>query len=97
MNIKFAAQAGTFESSDVLILVQPHDKGRKIEIDSTVLLQYRESLEAEILKVLDRLDVWDIHLIAKDKGALNGTISARVETAIVRAGGLQEGTSYESR
>jgi citrate lyase subunit gamma (acyl carrier protein) len=95
MNITKNAQAGTFESSDILILVEPADD-RNIELDSTVLLQYKEDILAKINEVLDQFDVSGIRLIAKDKGALNGTIAARVETAILRGAGMQKGTSYES-
>ncbi|MCP4158340.1 MAG: citrate lyase acyl carrier protein [bacterium] len=97
MKIKLTAQAGTFESSDILILVQPGENGREIELDSTVLVQYEKSIKQEINSVLDKFEVSDIHLIAKDKGALNGTIAARVETAVLRGGGLQEGTIYETK
>lgn len=97
MKIKTTAQAGTFESSDILILVEPAGSGRKIEIDSTVLKQFDDALESDILRVLDRLDVDGIRLIAKDKGALSPTIAARVETAVLRAAGQQKGTGYENR
>jgi citrate lyase subunit gamma (acyl carrier protein) len=97
MKIRSSAQAGTFESSDILVLVEPADKGRTIEIDSTVLRQFEASITLEIEKVLDKLEITDIHLIAKDKGALNATIEARVETAVNRASGLQKGTAYETR
>jgi citrate lyase subunit gamma (acyl carrier protein) len=42
--------------------------------------------------MLDQFEMTDIHLIAKDKGALEPTIKARLETAIKRALGQQEGT-----
>ena len=42
--------------------------------------------------MLDRFDMTDIHLIAKDKGALEPTIKARLETAIKRSLEEQEGT-----
>ncbi len=94
MDIKKNAQAGTFESSDILVLVAPHDDGRQIELDSTVMLQYKDSIVAEIERILDEYDVENIHIIAKDKGALNATIAARVETAVLRGAEKQEGTSY---
>jgi len=87
MKIIKKAQAGSFESSDILILVEPLDGdfGRKIDIDSTVMKEYGESINILINKCLDTYQVQDIHLIAKDKGALDPTISARVETALKRA------------
>ncbi|PKQ60928.1 citrate lyase acyl carrier protein [Labilibaculum filiforme] len=94
MTPKFKAQAGTFESSDIMILIEPleKDSGRKVDISSTVMLQFEADIKATINKVLDTLQVKDLHLIAKDKGALTQTIEARVETAVKRSLGIQEGT-----
>jgi len=91
---KFNAQAGTFESSDIMILIEPVEKnaGRLIDLSSTVMLQFEEDIKKTIIEVLDEYNIDDIHLIAKDKGALNPAISARVETAIKRSLGIQEGT-----
>ncbi len=94
MTPKLKAQAGTFESSDIMILIEPveKDSGRKIDISSTVMLQFEEDIKKTISDVLDELQIKDLHLIAKDKGALTQTIKARVETAIKRSLGIQEGT-----
>ena len=94
MTPKFKAQAGTFESSDIMILIEPleKDSGRKVDISSTVILQFEEDIKMTINQVLDKLQVKDLHLIAKDKGALTPTIEARVETAVKRSLGIQEGT-----
>jgi citrate lyase subunit gamma (acyl carrier protein) len=94
MKIIKKAQSGSFESSDIMVLIEPvaKNKGRHIEIDSTVMLEYGESIEKLILQKLDNYDISDIHLIVKDKGALEPTINARLETAIIRASNLQKGT-----
>jgi citrate lyase subunit gamma (acyl carrier protein) len=94
MNPKKAAQAGTFESSDVIFLIEPlpENSGRKIELFSTVLNQYKESINKTVIEMLDQFNITDVHLIAKDKGALEPTIKARLETAIRRSLNLQEGT-----
>ena len=94
MKIIKKAQSGSFESSDIIVLIEPvaKDKGRHIEIDSTVMLEYGESIERLILQKLDDYAISDIHLIVKDKGALEPTINARLETAIIRASNLQKGT-----
>jgi len=97
MKITSSAQAGTFESSDILVMVQPNPGKRIIQLDSSVLQQFETSIRQEIDKVLDRYAIDGIHIIAKDKGALNATIAARVETAIFRASGTQIGTSYVNR
>jgi len=87
MKIINPAQAGTFESSDILILVQQNigKTGRFLEIDSTVFSEYGESIRETINSVLDEFGVDEIHLTAKDKGALIPTIKARTETAIKRS------------
>lgn len=87
MKPKNSAQAGTFESSDMIVLIEPlpDNSGRKLEIFSTVMLQFGESLKNIINEMLDLYDLTDIHLIVKDKGALEATIKARIETAIKRS------------
>lgn len=93
MKIINKAQAGSFESSDILVMVEPSDtKGREIEFSSTVGIQYGESILAEIHSVLDEMNVEDVQMIVNDKGALVPTIRARVATAITRGRGQQKGT-----
>ena len=86
MKIINKSQAGSFESSDIMILVEPAEAGgRHIEIESNVQLRYGDQIRALINKTLDEMGVSDIHLIARDKGALDPTIRARIETAVIRA------------
>jgi len=94
MRPKTASQAGTFESSDVIFLIEPlsQNSGRKIELFSTVLHQYGESFNKIVVEMLDQFEITDIHLIARDKGALEPTIKARLETAIRRSMATEEGT-----
>jgi citrate lyase subunit gamma (acyl carrier protein) len=94
MKPKIAAQSGTFESSDVIFLIEPlpENSGRKLEISSTVMQQFGENFKRIVTEMLDQYDITDIHLIAKDKGALEPTIKARLETAILRSLEEQEGT-----
>jgi citrate lyase subunit gamma (acyl carrier protein) len=94
MTPKFKAQAGTFESSDIMVLIEPvaEETGRQIDVSSTVMLQFENDIKNSINQVLDELNISDIHLIAKDKGALTPTIKARVEAAVKRSLGIQEGT-----
>ena len=94
MSPKNPAQAGTFESSDVIFLIEPlpEHSGRKIELFSSVLHQFGVSFNKIVTDMLDQYEITDIHLIARDKGALEPTIKARLETAIKRSLGIQEGT-----
>ncbi|WP_439185623.1 citrate lyase acyl carrier protein [Carboxylicivirga taeanensis] len=94
MELKSKAQAGSFESSDVLIMVEPVDKGagRTIELKSIVMQQFGDDLLRQIHSELDGFNINDVRLIVNDKGALPPTISARLETALKRAAHLQTGT-----
>ena len=94
MKPKIAAQSGTFESSDVIFLIEPlpDNSGRKLDISSTVMQQFGASFNRIVVEMLDQYEMTDIHLIAKDKGALEPTIKARLETAIKRSLDQQEGT-----
>jgi len=94
MKILQKSQVGTFESSDILILIEPVEEntGRKIEIQSSVMFQYGENLKMLINSELDKFEIKDIHMIINDKGALEPTIKARLETAIKRSLNLQKGT-----
>lgn len=96
MEIKREAQAGSFESSDILILAEPVKvgEGRKIELDSGVHLQYGDRILALINSILDNYEINDIHLIVNDKGAIEAVISARMETVLQRALCEQQGTLY---
>jgi citrate lyase subunit gamma (acyl carrier protein) len=98
MKPKFKAQAGTFESSDILVLIEPGDdnSGVVIDLESTVMFQFGNDIRDEIDKQVANFELEDAHLILKDKGALSATISARVETAIRRSLGIQEGTGYSN-
>jgi citrate lyase subunit gamma (acyl carrier protein) len=87
MQPKVPAQAGTLESSDALVLVEPvaAGSGRKIELESNVMLQYGSRIRQQVSTTLDRLSVADVRILVKDKGALDATVQARVETAIRRS------------
>ena len=86
MNIKTSAVAGTLESSDVYVKVEPSDK-LEIEIESVVYNQYADQIKQSVQQVLDELDVKSGKISVNDQGAVDCVIQARVETAIKRAGG----------
>lgn len=86
MNITKVAKAGTLESNDVLIMVMPNEKGGiELELESIVIKQFGEQIKKIILDKVNEMKVKDISIKAQDKGALDYTIAARVETAIKRA------------
>ena len=86
MKITKVAKAGTLESNDILIMVMPNDSDKvELQLESIVLQQFGEVIERVILDKVKEMGVKGIIIKAQDKGALDYTIGARVETAISRA------------
>ncbi|MEH7547816.1 MULTISPECIES: citrate lyase acyl carrier protein [Bacillaceae] len=78
--------AGTCESSDITIHIEKNDgRGIELELRSTVENQFGKQIKKVILETLQELGVEDALVVAKDKGALDCTIRARVRTAVSRA------------
>ncbi|PJI08519.1 MULTISPECIES: citrate lyase acyl carrier protein [Clostridium] len=88
MEIKKAAMAGTFESSDITISVQPNPKNEVvIKLKSSVEKQFGDQIKKVIMDTLKKLDVKSAIVGANDKGALDCVIKARVQAAVMRAAG----------
>lgn len=85
MDIKREAMAGTLESSDICVTVQPSAEGIQIDLNSTVENYYGDSIRETIGAVLAELGVHSAAVSAVDHGALDCTIRARVTTAVKRA------------
>ncbi len=85
MDIKTLGIAGTLESSDIMITVHPKDDGRMIELTSPVKQQFGNQIIATIEEVLNKYDVNNVLISARDRGALDFTVHARTETALLRA------------
>ena len=90
MEIKKPAIAGTLESSDCMVTVEPGDGGIELDLDSSVIRQYGKQIRKVILATLDRLDVSDARITVVDKGALDCTIKARVECAVYRSNDIRD-------
>ncbi|MBQ3552206.1 MAG: citrate lyase acyl carrier protein [Clostridia bacterium] len=92
MQIVTTGVAGTMESSDIIIRIEPNDQeGIELSIDSSVMQQFGKQIEKVIRKTLFDLGVTSAVVSAVDKGALDCTIAARVSTAAYRA---SERTDY---
>jgi citrate lyase subunit gamma (acyl carrier protein) len=86
MKIVRIAKAGTLESNDMMVMVMPSDNGEiELDLESIVLKQYGQQIRTAILKTVERLQVGAVKIKAQDKGALDYTIEARVEAALIRA------------
>ena len=86
MKIVKKGQAGTMQSSDLMVTVEPADT-LTIEIESTVKKQFEHLIRAQLEQVLARCDVKSGRVSISDRGALNYAIEARLEAALYRAGG----------
>jgi citrate lyase subunit gamma (acyl carrier protein) len=84
MRINKQAQAGTMQSSDLIVYVEPADV-LIVEIESTVQKQFGHLIEARVRQVLKRLSVGQGRIAISDRGALDYAIDARVEAALRRA------------
>ena len=88
MELKAVGTAGTLESSDIMITLEPKDSGGiDLTLESSVLNQYGRQIKAEVLASLERLGVKNAKVIVNDHGALDCTIKARVECAFYRGCG----------
>jgi len=86
VKITKVAKAGTLESNDILIMVRPNADGKiDLELESIVMQQFGDIIKQVILHKVKEMGIESISIKAQDKGALDYTIGARVETAISRA------------
>lgn len=86
MKIETKAQAGTLESSDVYVLILPNEaEGIDIQIKSIVMKQFGDQIRTVAEETLAALHVSSCILILEDKGALDYTIRARIESAVERS------------
>ncbi|MGL5125043.1 MAG: citrate lyase acyl carrier protein [Fusobacteriaceae bacterium] len=85
MKLKIKAVAGTLESSDIHIIVEPAQSGIEINLESAVMAQFGDSIQEVIKETLKELNVTDVKITANDKGAIDPVIKSRVQTAILRA------------
>ncbi len=85
MNLLKRASAGTMQSSDLMVQVEPADH-LEIRIESTVKKQFEHLIRERIEEVVRRHAVTGALVTVSDRGALDYAIEARVETALRRAG-----------
>ena len=83
MEILKSASAGTMESSDVYVEIEPA-QNLSVQLESVVRAQFGEQIESVIMDVLRENAVDKANVRVIDRGALECVIRARVETAIIR-------------
>ena len=80
MDLRKAATAGTMESNDIMVTLEPAEAGGiQIDLTSNVLQQFGAQIRSVITETLTESAV--------DKGALDCTIRARVTAALFRSAG----------
>ncbi len=84
MTVKKSASAGTMESSDAYVEIEPGENGIEIELESVVLEQFGEAIETVIRDVMAGQKVENAKVRVVDRGALECVLRARLETAVLR-------------
>ena len=83
MQITKNASAGTMESSDVYVEIEPA-ASLQVQLESVVLEQFGDEIRKVVHEVLQEQGVEAASVRVIDRGALECVIRARVETAILR-------------
>ena len=86
MEIITNAAAGTMESSDAYVEIEPAET-LQIQLESVVQEQFGDEIRTVVAQVLAENNVEKANIRVIDRGALECVIRARVETAIYRGRG----------
>lgn len=90
MEISSIATAGTMESSDIMVTVEPSEDGQlHIYLESSVEKQFGNQIRQKIAETLQKMQVTAGTIRAIDKGALDCTVQARIITAVSRSLGQE--------
>ena len=93
MKLITTGNAGTMESNDIMITVEPSDGGCvQVELTSSVYQQFGKQIIAVIRETAADYGVENALITAVDKGALDCTVRARVATALTRAAACHDYT-----
>ena len=87
MEIVRSASAGTMESSDVYVEIEPGKGQVEVQLESVVQVQFGDSIVEVVRDVLRENGVENACVRVVDRGALECVIRARVETAVMRGKG----------
>ena len=86
MKLITTGNAGTMESNDIMITVEPSDAGGvQVDLTSSVYQQFGKQIISVIKETTAEYGVKNAVSTAVDKGALDCTIRARVAAARTRA------------
>lgn len=86
MKISHPAFAGTLESSDLQVRIEPNERGGiELSLESSVKQQFGKVIHSVVMDTLSNMKVSDAKVLIEDKGALDCVIKARVQAAVLRA------------
>ncbi|MCD2257078.1 citrate lyase acyl carrier protein [Lactobacillus sp. CC-MHH1034] len=96
MRLQHQAIAGTTESSDIQIMIEPNVENEiAINLDSSVQFQFGKQIKQVIQDTLTKLGVTSANIKAIDRGALDCTVKARTLTAIYRAADVTDEIDWQ--
>lgn len=85
MKILTSVVAGTLESSDVLVSLSPSESGEvELRVESIVIKQFGRRIRAVAEEMLSQRSVREGIVRIQDRGSLECTLRARLETALDR-------------
>ena len=86
-------QAGTLESCDalVMVLLDADSQGVTVALDGPSVSAFEEEMRNAVAETLSALKIIDASVTVSERGALDCTLRARVETAARRALAVREG------
>ncbi|MBQ7283242.1 MAG: citrate lyase acyl carrier protein [Oscillospiraceae bacterium] len=71
MKIVKNAVAGTLESSDAYVQVEPNEAGIEIVLESVVLTQFGDDIKASVMEVLAENEVTNSKVSVNDRGTID--------------------------
>jgi len=84
MEIVKRASAGTMESSDAYVEIEPAQGQLTVSLESVVQAQFGDAILAVANEVLREQGVESANVRIVDRGALECVLRARLETAVLR-------------
>jgi citrate lyase subunit gamma (acyl carrier protein) len=94
VDIKKGAMAGTLESGDVQVTIEPSGGEITFDLTSSVINQFGRQIKKVVLGTLENLGVKSARVVVVDNGALDYAIKARVECAVLRAAEHTDGIPW---
>ena len=79
------AVCGTLQSNDCFVRIYPGEGKIELDITSPVMNSFGKQIRKTILDTLEANGITSCKLFLEDKGALDYTIKARIETAVKRS------------